>query len=219
MNQATRKTAKRPAPHRASHHGSHRGSTLLGLFVGLALGLLIALGVAWYLRQAPLPFENKYQPPPAKPAAPVAGSEPKALPLPGKPTDAEAKPRFDFYGILEGKQPGTAAPEGKPVAAVPLPGVAKIPVPATESPVSEAPAVESVLYLQVGAFQKSADADNTRAKLSLMGFEAEIQEAEIPDKGKMYRVRTGPYASAAEMNKARTALAQNGIQASLVKVK
>ena len=45
MNQATRKTAKRPAPHRASHHGSHRGSTLLGLFVGLALGLPAA-GIA-----------------------------------------------------------------------------------------------------------------------------------------------------------------------------
>ena len=79
-------------------------------------------------------------------------------------------------------------------------------------------ATDSVLYLQVGAFQKSADADNTRAKLSLMGFDAEIQAAEIPDKGTMYRVRTGPYATAAEMNKARTALSQNGIQAALVKI-
>lgn len=214
MSKPANKPAKRSVPPRASHHGS----TLLGLFMGLALGLLIALGVAWYLRQAPLPFENKYQPPPASSPAPVAGSEPKALPLPGKPTDAEAKPRFDFYGILEGKQPGTTAPEGKPVDPAPLPGVVKAPAPAPAAAASETVATNSVLYLQVGAFQKSADADNTRAKLSLMGFDAEIQEAEIPDKGTMYRVRTGPYATAAEMNKARTALSQNGIQAALVKI-
>ena len=115
MSKPANKPAKRSVPPRASHHGS----TLLGLFMGLALGLLIALGVAWYLRQAPLPFENKYQPPPASAPAPVAGSEPKALPLPGKPTDAEAKPRFDFYGILEGKQRGTTAPEGTFDAATP----------------------------------------------------------------------------------------------------
>ena len=56
MSKPANKPAKRSVPPRASHHGS----TLLGLFMGLALGLLIALGVAWYLRQAPLPFENKY---------------------------------------------------------------------------------------------------------------------------------------------------------------
>jgi cell division protein FtsN len=35
----------------------------------------------------------------------------------------------------------------------------------------------------------------------------------------MHRVRVGPFASPDEMNRARTQLSQNGIQATLVKVK
>lgn len=216
MSSASRPTAKRASPTRTNN----RGGTLLGLFVGLALGLLIALGVAWYLRQAPLPFENKFQPAPAKPANGSTTAEPKALPLPGKTTDADAKQRFDFYGILEGKQTAAPPTDAKPTTPAPLPGAGhpNTTVPAAASGDTSA-ASKEMLYLQVGAFQKAADADNIRAKLSLMGFDASISEAEVPDKGTMYRVRTGPYASAAEMNKARTELANNGIQSSLVKIK
>ena len=57
-----------------------------------------------------------------------------------------------------------------------------------------------------------------KAKLTLMGFEAQVSEADIPDKGRMFRVRTGPYSSPDEMNRVRTQLSQNGVQASLVKL-
>jgi len=49
------------------------GSTMLGILFGLVLGILIALGVAWYVNKAPLPFQNKTGKPAApatKPAAP-----------------------------------------------------------------------------------------------------------------------------------------------------
>lgn len=190
---------------------------LLGVFIGLVLGVLIAVGVVWYLRQAPLPFENKVNPP--ERTAPPAG-EPRALPLPGKDPAAE-KPRFDFYGILEGKPApaaGNAPPPSKPDADKPVPEKnTKAPPPAPPTPAPASTSAAQTLYLQVGAFQKAEEADNLRAKLTLMGHETLVVEADIPDKGHVWRVRTGPYGSPEAMNAARTQLAQGGIAASLVR--
>lgn len=204
------------------------GGTLIGIFVGLVLGMVIAFGVVWYLRKAPLPFESKVQSP--TPTTNAKGDVPKALPLPGKSgSETEVKPRFDFYGILEGKQ--TAAPpvEAKPTAPPPLPAPAVTAPTGAGKPAADpaataaTPAVAAApadrLYLQAGAFAKSEEADNMKAKLTLMGFEAQVSEVDIPDKGRMFRVRTGPYNSPDEMNRARTQLSQNGVQASLVKLR
>ena len=40
----------------------------------------------------------------------------------------------------------------------------------------------TVYFLQVGAFQKAADADNLKAQLALSGLEASVQEVAIPGK-------------------------------------
>jgi cell division protein FtsN len=76
-----------------------------------------------------------------------------------------------------------------------------------------------MLFLQVGAFQKSTDADNLKARLALMGLVAGVQEVTIPEKGTLFRVRVGPYASVDEMNRARGVLAQNEIPVSVVKAR
>jgi cell division protein FtsN len=81
------------------------------------------------------------------------------------------------------------------------------------------PQLNDVFYLQVGSFQKAADADNLKAKLALTGLYASVQEVNIPDKGTMHRVRVGPFRDPDEMNRARALLAQNGVQASVVKQK
>jgi cell division protein FtsN len=185
------------------------GGTLLGLFIGLVVGIVIAAGVVWYLNKTPLPFQAKGAKPaaekageakaePAKPAgAPVAPE-----PLPGKPGDKVAeKPRFEFYKILPGSQePVPQAAEPKAAAAAPKPA-------------------GDALFLQAGSFQNPADADNLKARLALMGVEASVLQATLPDKGVMHRVRIGPYANPDEMARVRTLLAQNGIQASVVRVK
>ena len=77
---------------------------------------------------------------------------------------------------------------------------------------SEAKATGAPMFLQVGAFQKAADADDLKAKLALAGVAAGIQEVDIPEKGKMYRVRTGPFSSTEELNRVRSQLSQNGIK-------
>lgn len=186
-----------------------RGSTLLGLFLGLLLGVLVALGVAWYINRAPIPFvDKKPEAAPgagkaAKPAAPAAqGNEP--APLPGKPGDKPLeKPRFDFYKVL---------PEGEQAA---LPTSATTP----GGDIAPRPTVSEKVYLQVGSFQKPSEADNLRAKLALMGLEATVRQAEVPEKGVVHRVLVGPYATPDEFNAARNQLSQAGIPSSVVRNK
>jgi cell division protein FtsN len=185
-----------------------RGGTLIGLAFGLVVGVMISFGVVWYLNKTPLPFVDK-----------LLTSEPKAqesgqkapIALPGKPGDKPiekpAERKFEFYDILEGKKPVTA---GTTPATPPAPVPAAAPAPQTES---------SRLFLQVGAFQKVADAEKMKAKLAMLGFEAGVQEVEVADKGIMHRVRVGPYGSTEEMNQNRGQLSQNGIPATVVRVK
>jgi hypothetical protein len=165
------KTGKAAARSAAPRKKKSAGGTLLGVFIGLVIGVLIAFGVVWYLNKSPLPFQNKYEGAP-KADKPAAGAGAPA-PLPGKPGDKPAERRFDFYNILEGKPAqGGMAPAGAP---------ATTPAPASATP--EAPAAEAkplpsdVFYLQVGAFQKAADADNLKAKLALTGLYASVQES------------------------------------------
>lgn len=191
--------ARQPQPQRKS-----RGGMLLGLFIGLVIGVLGAFGVVWYLNKTPLPFQDKSGRA-DKPAEARPGANGKPEQLPGKPGDKVGeKPRFEFYKILPGGQEATSAPA---------------PVPAVAAPAPEPASTGETFYLQAGAFQKAADADNLKAKLSMLGVDVGVQEVSIPEKGTMYRVRVGPYARADEMNRARNQLAQNGIQATVVKIK
>ena len=192
---------------------AQRGGTLLGLFLGLVIGVLIAFGVVWYLNKAPLPFLDRLpntEKVESKPGTPQATPQT----LPGKPGDkVSEKPRFEFYKILPGGQ-----------EAAPAPADANAKQPASNAPAAaakpDAPAaVSESIYLQVGSFQKSTDADNLKAKLALMGLEAGVQEVQVPDKGLMHRVRVGPFAKPEEMNRIRNQLSQNGIQTSVVKTK
>lgn len=191
-----RNPEKRAARRRA------RGSFLLGVFVGLALGLGIALGVAFYLNKTPIPFLSKPKTDAAKPPA-ISG-----LPSPAA-TSAAAKggekPKFDFYRILPGgeepvsetdlKQAARSASKGQP-----------------DSP-------KDVYYIQAGSFQNPADADNQKARLAILGVESSVEPTVLPDKGTHYRVRLGPFAKLDELNRVRQTLAQNGIDAALVKLK
>jgi cell division protein FtsN len=186
------------------------GGTLLGVFIGLVVGVLIAFGVVWYLNKSPLPFLNKYEgaPKAEKDKPTTAGANAQApAPLPGKPGDKATDRRFEFYGLLEGK-PQSAQGAASPTPAAPA-------APAVEAK----PAPVEIFFLQVGAFQKAADADNLKAKLALTGLEASVQEVSIPEKGTMHRVRVGPFRSPEEMNKARALLSQNGVQGAVIKQK
>jgi cell division protein FtsN len=61
-----------------------------------------------------------------------------------------------------------------------------------------------------------ADAESTRAKLALLGFEAAISDRNS-DSGVLHRVRIGPYAQAETMQKARAKLLDNGVDVAIVR--
>lgn len=186
----------KPAP--KGNHSNKAGSPMLvGIVIGMFIGLAIALALAVFIKGSPSPFVDR-----PKPA--IASDNDKTAPVsvPVEPAGEKAKPaekpRFDFYTIL----PGTEEP-------------------VTEKDIKQqAPesAAKSQYYLQAGAFQNEADADNLKAKLALMGVEAGIQTATVPDKGVWHRVRVGPYSNIDDLNRVRNTLSQNGISASLVKV-
>lgn len=171
---------------------------LVGIFIGMLIGLAIALAVAVFIKRSPSPFVERSNPPEISSSEPVKPEPAASAETPTEKPKSTDKPRFDFYTIL----PGTEEP-------------------VTEKDIKQqdpASAVKSQYFLQAGAFQKEADADNLKAKLALMGIEASIQTATVPDKGVWHRVRVGPYDNVDDLNRIRGTLTQNGITASLVKV-
>ena len=71
-------------------------------------------------------------------------------------------------------------------------------------------------FLQAGAFTKAVDADQMKARLALLGFEAQVATAsgETP----LSKVQIGPYKALDELNTARARLTQNGIDTILIKI-
>ena len=188
---------------------SSEGSFVLGIFVGLLIGLAISLGVAFYLNRTPMPFTV------AKPkdekAAP-AGKGPAISGLPQREASAAAatgeKPKFDFYKILPGAEETVSEKELRDKLRA-----------AKSQPPGQQETSKDVYFIQAGSFQNPADADNQKARLAILGFESSVEPANLPDKGTWYRVRLGPYKKVEDINKVRQQLAQNGIDASLVKTK
>jgi len=137
----------------------------------------------------------------------------KAPAISGLPTQpavaakSPEKPKFDFYKILPGGE--------EPVSDKDLKAAAKAAAAAKGHP----DLAKDVYFIQAGSFQNPAEADNQKARLAILGFESSVEPANLPDKGTWYRVRMGPYTKVEEINRVRAMLAQNGIDASLVKIK
>ncbi|MGH8720997.1 MAG: SPOR domain-containing protein, partial [Burkholderiales bacterium] len=150
----------------------------------------------------------------AKPAAfvglPQGGDQPAAQ-VPVKPPE---KPRFDFYKILAGGEEPLSDRELRERLKA-----AATPAPEQTAAATPAAAAKDIYFIQAGAFQNPADADNQKARLAMLGFESNVEPTNLPDKGTFYRVRLGPYARVEELNRVRQSLAQNGIDANLVKLK
>lgn len=191
----------------ASHNGANPMWT--GILLGLIIGVGLAAGVTWYLMKSPSPFLQKDQvnvKPQADEAKPAetATTAPKSSTAPSSGDDS-GKPRFEFYKVLTDKQDAAAAAPAKRVDKN-KPSETKA---ATGKPV----VVYEPHLLQAGSFQKADDAEKLKAKLALLGVEASVQPAAIPDKGTWYRVRLGPYKSEEELSRARSFLKLNGVDA------
>lgn len=175
---------------------------ITGLLVGMILGIGISVAVAILVTGGKSPFiehETSVEPVPAETSNGMDAEE-KAVPA----ENSEAKPdanRFDFYKILPGESQVTEQEIQQ----------------SKEAQQHQAPAIENY-FLQVGAFQTEEEADNIKAKLALLGLEAVVQTANVPDKGVWHRVRVGPYTDLDQISKARAELTRNGFNADLIKI-
>ena len=208
-----------------------RGSTLTGIIIGLIIGLGIAVVVALVITKGQSPFtdrSNKMGRPadlaPSQatdPNKPLYGNRDAAReanreiaeranrPEPAPAPAPDADPPGQAVGGLGGNQAQPAAPSA--------PAPAAAPAPSAPAPVA-APAGGDgyIYYLQAGAFREMSDAENTRAKLALLGFEAAISDRST-DGGVLHRVRVGPYNQVEAMNKARAKLLDSGIDVAIVR--
>ena len=211
-----------------------RGSTLTGIIIGLIIGLGIAVAVALVITKGQSPFTDRsnkmgrpadLEPSQASdPNKPLYGNrdaareasrqiaeranrpEPAPAPAPA-PAATEADP---LGQAIAGMQGGAPAAPATPAAA-----------PATPAPAASAAAPAAggdgyIYYLQAGAFREMSDAENTRAKLALLGFEAAITDRST-DSGVLHRVRVGPYNGQEAVNKARAKLLDSGIDVAIVR--
>jgi len=223
---------KTPRPSAPTRSGS---PMLVGIVIGILVGLAAALAVALYLFKVPAPFVPREaggkpvpasvsKPTPAQGSAPEAArkpdagqSAPKAVAAPVSPTsgtphaDGE-KSRFDFYKILPGTEDATKSTEGKATDSKPAERkAAASPTPAAATHGAD------VYYLQAGAFQSAADAENLKARLALAGIEAKVLTADLPEGKVWHRVRVGPLHGVDEVGRVRERLKQNQIDATLIK--
>jgi len=208
---------------------TQRGGTLLGLIIGALIGLAAALAVAVYITKVPVPFMNKGQSRgPDHDAAEAKKNQnwnPNA-PLFGKNPARPATPATS--GPVTDVTPQAPATAQKP--AVPSkPGAdpigdlakAKMAAPAVTAAAPAAAAASGAdpfnYFVQVGAFRTPEDAEQQRAKISLMGLEAKVTEREQSGRT-VFRVRLGPFDKKDEADKAKERLDGSGIETALVRV-
>jgi cell division protein FtsN len=210
------------------------GGTLLGLIIGLIIGLGIAVVVAVTIKNTPLPFVDKMG---TSGRAPASGkmSDPNKALYGNRDPAKEASKHFAKKTTANTAGDGSTGtdqaeqakkPDGKsPAKAATKSAEAKTPLAeqptdataAVTKPAAEKSDEKYTYYLQAGAFLQKADAENTKAKLALLGFSANIAERES-DNGTLYRVRIGPFSEQPIMNRMRGKLSDNGVDAAVVRV-
>ena len=144
---------------------SAKSSSVIPAWIWLTLGILIGLGIAMFTKS-----NGRYinQPQTSSPSQPSITTEPKT------------KQKFDFYTLLPELEiviphEETQPPKQKPNST-------------NTQPQSN---YKGGYLLQAGSFQKFNEADSLKARLALIGVEANIQSVEV-NKTKWHRVQIGP---------------------------
>ncbi len=176
------------------------GGTILGFILGLGVGLGVAFVIAFYLSK---------NTPQERPGA-RASNLPLTIKSGSAPAEGEAAApaeAFDLNKPLQGKSAAPAASTPDPIA-----DLANGKKPAEVMPAKS----DAIYFLQVGAFNKRADADAQKASLAIHGIQSQLSE--ISGEGNtLWRVRVGPYNSVEESNPVRDKLNGMGIKPNVIK--
>ena len=221
-----------------SPYVSQRGGFAVGLIIGLLIGLALALGVALYVTKVPVPFVNKV---PQRTAGQDAAEAEKNKnwdpnsPLygknPAKPNPNAAGGAVGVPSVALPAPPVAAIPASAPRAAAPrasAPGSSRDPAAILADKPAAKPFAATTApggtgadpftyFVQAGAYNRTEDAEQQRAKLAMMGMEGRMTEREQGGRT-VYRVRIGPFDRKADAEAARDKLAQSGVEGALVRV-
>jgi cell division protein FtsN len=221
----------------ARRQGSSGAPLWAWLLAGLLVGALVFLGYRQYqVMMADAPVVNQ----PQAGASPSDNPDKNVEPPASGVEDGVLDTDYSFYDVLptqetvavedetagdvdaadatSGPSDATATNSANADAANPTTGTSANPANAAAAPGPATEANTSRFLLQAGAFERSADADDLKARIALSGEAARVETAEINGKT-YYRVRLGPYNDAAAAERARANLAGQGIRADRIAVK
>lgn len=141
-----------------------KNNTILGFVCGLIAGLFIAIMIAMIITRSPMPFHNG-------PSRQEKNQPETAMPF--------SDPNRPLYGNREAAREAYQNALEETAPDDPLKRASDTQTPTTS--------------LQAGAYRERKDAEQMRAKLALLGIEANIKEARSQN-NTLYRVQLGPYA-------------------------
>jgi cell division protein FtsN len=175
------KNIKKSTPKKESKLGG-----ILCFLSGLSLGLLIATIVFFYGDDIARQLQVQRNISVNKDSTDFNGDE--------TPAEAIPEPIFEFYNILPNKEVDISAL------------VTRDAEKENRKDLEE----EGNYILQVGSFKKYSAADQVKARLALLGFQAYIESGVINGEG-TYRVRIGPYKTRTKLRQARERLLANNL--------
>jgi DedD protein len=143
--------------------------------------------------------------------APVAEPVPDATPA--RTIEARPVPVPDARPSPAPQPPAPRAqPVPQPPAPTPAPRAQPAPQPPTPAPRAE---TDQQFLLQVGAFRDRAEADRLRARLALLGIEAQVLSSGAT--GGVHRLRVGPVRGREAAERLQQRLTDNGMESLLIR--
>jgi cell division protein FtsN len=230
---------------KSAQRGGFAVGLIVGLLIGLALALGVALYVTkvpvpfvnkvpqrtagqdaaeaeknknWD-PNSPLHGKNPARPsavasgavtaPPAVATAPTAAptTAPTTVPAAAATRASAAQSTRDPAAILADRPASAAAPKVAKAEAMPTPA----PAPAASGP------DPFMYFVQAGAYSRTEEADQQKARLAMLGMEGRVSEREQAGRT-VYRVRLGPFSQKTDADAAKDKLAASGVETQLVRV-
>ncbi|MFD1216926.1 SPOR domain-containing protein [Microbulbifer celer] len=132
-------------------------------------------------------------------------------PAASKSAPTEAKPRFDFYKLLEENEVKVEKPRERKVR------VRESDKGDSEQTVDHSDPGSNLVYiLQAASFRDKTEAERLRAQLMLANLDVKVETAS-DSRGTWHRVLVGPYTSRSKAAKARGILAEHSLMPLMLK--
>jgi len=176
--------------------GKSGSSFTNGLFMGILVGIGLSIAITVFITNGKSPFVSKDT---NGSCIEIQGAKPEGE-MTGDNATQDQPTKFDFYNILPNGDKEASDRETTQA----LKNPASIPQ-------------KEVYFYQVGSFNSDKEADNTKAKLALLGFEAVVLTAPSQNNEVVHKVRVGPMMDDAQIMKTKNDLIKNGFKPILVK--